>query len=71
MLTRSYDADKPIKNLENTKAKFRRRSDIEPIIRHLAFDHRMLRKQLKSNQEDFINCVRAAAGFNIKRCSAK
>ena len=59
------------KEIENTKAKFRRRSAIEPIIGHLKFDHRMVRNHLKGIQGDFINCVLAAAGFNLKKMLRK
>jgi IS5 family transposase len=53
------------------KAKFRRRAAIEPIISHLKFDHRMLRNHLKGIQGDFINCVLAGAGFNLKKMLRK
>lgn len=60
-----------IKEIEIIKNKFRRRSAIEPIIGHLKFDHRMIRNHLKGIQGDFINCVLAAAGFNLKKMLRK
>ncbi|MBK7140244.1 MAG: transposase [Bacteroidetes bacterium] len=59
------------KEIENTKAKFRRRSAIEPIIGHLKFDNRMIRNHLKGIHGDFINCMLAAAGFNLKKMLQK
>jgi IS5 family transposase len=54
-----------------TRQMFRRRAAIEPIIGHLKFDHRMLRNHLKGIQGDFMNCVLAAAGFNLKKMLRK
>lgn len=51
--------------------KFRRRAGIEPIIGHLKHDHRMARNFLKGKLGDFINCVLAAAGFNLKKMLRK
>lgn len=51
--------------------KFRRRASIEPIIGHLKNDHRMIRNFLKGKMGDFINCVLAAAGFNLKKMLRK
>ena len=63
--------DASAKQINNVKDKFRRRASIEPIIGHLKFDHRMLRNHLKGIQGDFINCVLAAAGFNLKKMLRK
>ncbi len=52
---------------QKVRNKFRRRSSIEPIIGHLKYDHRMQRNFLKGNYGDFVNCVLAGAGFNLKK----
>lgn len=52
---------------QNVRNKFRRRASIEPIIGHLKYDHRMQRNFLKGNYGDFLNCVLAGAGFNLKK----
>lgn len=59
------------KEIDQVKEKFRRRASIEPIIGHLKFDHRMLRNHLKGVAGDFINCVLAGAGFNLKKMLRK
>lgn len=51
--------------------KFRRRAAIEPVIGHLKYQHRMARNFLKGQMGDFINCVLAAAGFNLKKMLRK
>jgi transposase, IS5 family len=51
--------------------KFRRRAAIEPIIGHLKYQHRMARNFLKGTAGDFMNCVLAAAGFNLKKMLRK
>lgn len=56
---------------EKVREKFRRRAGIEPIIGHLKNDHRMARNFLKGKLGDFINCVLAAAGFNLKKMLRK
>ena len=71
LIPKPLPANSTKKEIEITKAKFRRRSAIEPIIGHLKFDHRMLRNHLKGIQGDFINCVLAAAGFNLKKMLRK
>lgn len=52
---------------EIIRKKFRRRAAIEPVIGHLKYQHRMARNFLKGHLGDFINCVLAAAGFNLKK----
>ena len=56
---------------QKVQLKFRRRASIEPIIGHLKHDHRMARNFLKGQMGDFINCVLAAAGFNLKKMLRK
>jgi len=56
---------------QKVQLKFRRRAAIEPIIGHLKHDHRMARNFLKGQIGDFINCVLAAAGFNLKKMLRK
>ena len=56
---------------EKIRIKFRRRAAIEPIIGHLKQDHRMDRNFLKGLQGDFVNCVLAAAGFNMRKMLRK
>lgn len=56
---------------QKVQLKFRRRAAIEPIIGHLKHDHRMARNFLKGQMGDFINCVLAAAGFNLKKMLRK
>jgi IS5 family transposase len=56
---------------EKVRIKFRRRAAIEPIIGHLKQDHRMARNFLKGNLGDFVNCVLAGAGFNLKKMLRK
>ena len=56
---------------EKVRIKFRRRAAIEPIIGHLKHDHRMNRNFLKGKYGDFVNCVLAAAGFNLKKMLRK
>jgi len=56
---------------EKVRIKFRRRAAIEPIIGHLKQDHRMERNFLKGLYGDFVNCVLAAAGFNLKKMLRK
>ena len=53
--------------IEKVKQKFRRRAAIEPVIGHLKYDHRMQRNFLKGLYGDFVNCVLAGAGFNLKK----
>jgi len=56
---------------QQVQLKFRRRAAIEPIIGHLKYQHRMERNYLKGLAGDFINCVLAAAGFNLKKMLRK
>ena len=56
---------------EQVRIKFRRRAAIEPVIGHLKYDHRMERNFLKGIYGDFVNCVLAAAGFNLKKMLRK
>lgn len=56
---------------QQVRLKFRRRAAIEPIIAHLKYQHRMARNFLKGQIGDFINCVLAAAGFNLKKMLRK
>ena len=56
---------------EKIRIKFRRRAAIEPVISHLKYDHRMERNFLKGIYGDFVNCVLAAAGFNLKKMLRK
>jgi transposase, IS5 family len=56
---------------EKIRKKFRRRAAIEPIIGHLKQDHRMERNFLKGLYGDFVNCVLAAAGFNLRKMLRK
>jgi IS5 family transposase len=56
---------------EKVRIKFRRRAAIEPVIGHLEHDHRMERNFLKGIYGDFVNCVLAAAGFNLKKMLRK
>jgi IS5 family transposase len=56
---------------EKVRVKFRRRAAIEPTISHLKHDHRMERNFLKGIYGDFVNCVLAAAGFNLKKMLRK
>jgi IS5 family transposase len=56
---------------EKVRIKFRRRAAIEPVIGHLKHDHRMARNFLKGSFGDFVNCVLAGAGFNLKKMLRK
>jgi transposase, IS5 family len=56
---------------DKVKNKFRRRAAIEPTIGHIKHDHRMARNFLKGLLGDFMNCVLAAAGFNLKKMLRK
>ena len=56
---------------QQVQLKFRRRAAIEPVIGHLKYQHRMARNFLKGKAGDFINCVLAAAGFNLKKMLRK
>jgi transposase, IS5 family len=56
---------------EKIRIKFRRRAAIEPIIGHLKQDHRMERNFPKGLPGDFVNCVLAAAGFNMRKMLRK
>jgi IS5 family transposase len=56
---------------QKVQLKFRRRASIEPVIGHLKYQHRMARNFLKGQLGDFINCVLAAAGFNLKKMLRK
>ena len=56
---------------QKIQLKFRARAGIEPIIGHLKHDHRMVRNFLKGQLGDYINCVLAAAGFNLKKMLRK
>jgi hypothetical protein len=53
------------------RIKFRRRAAIELIIGHLKHDPRMKRNFLKGLYGDFVNCMLAAAGFNLKKMLRK
>lgn len=53
------------------RKKFRRRAGIEPLIGHVKHDHRMARNYLKGEEEDTINALMAAAGFNFRKVLAK
>ncbi|EMO43257.1 transposase DDE domain protein [Leptospira noguchii serovar Autumnalis str. ZUN142] len=44
-----------------------RRSAIEPVISHLKHDHNMVRNFLKGKEEDRINAILSAAGFNFSK----
>ena len=56
---------------QQVQLKFRRRAAIEPIIGHLKYQRRMERNFLKGLAGDSINCVLAAAGFNLKKMLRK
>lgn len=56
---------------QKVRLKFRRRASIEPVIGHLKYQHRMARNFLKGKLGDFMNCVLAAAGFNLKKMLRK
>jgi transposase, IS5 family len=56
---------------QKVQLKFRRRASVEPVIGHLKHSHRMVRNFLKGQLGDFINCVLAAAGFNLKKMLRK
>jgi IS5 family transposase len=56
---------------QKVQLKFRRRAAIEPIIGHLKYQHRMVRNFLKGKKGDLLNCVLAAAGFNLKKMLRK
>ena len=45
----------------------RRRSSIEPVIRHLKSDHRLDRCFLKGRIGDKLNLIGSAAGFNVRK----
>jgi IS5 family transposase len=54
-------------NLKN-RARFRRRAVVEPVIRHLKSDYRLLINYLKGVEGGMINTIMAAVAFNmIKR----
>ncbi len=57
--------------VQKIRLKFRRRASIEPVIGHLKHQHRMARNFLKGLLGDFMNCVLAAAGFNLKKMLRK
>lgn len=57
--------------VQKVRLKFRRRAAIEPVIGHLKHQHRMVRNFLKGLLGDFMNCVLAAAGFNLKKMLRK
>jgi len=56
---------------QKIQLKFRRQAAIEPIIGHLKYQHRMVRNFLKGKRGDLLNCVLAAAGFNLKKMLRK
>jgi IS5 family transposase len=47
------------------KCQMRRRSAIEPVIGHMKAEHRMGRNYLWYRQDDAINAVLAAVGYNF------
>jgi transposase, IS5 family len=51
------------------KREFKRRAAIEPVIRHLKYDHRLGRNYLAYAGSDAVNVVLAAAGYNFRRLS--
>ncbi len=55
---------------EQIKRELRRRSAVEPVIGHLKAEHRMGRNHLAHAQDDAINAVLAAAGYNFRRLLA-
>ena len=46
---------------------FKRRSAIEPVIGHMKEDHRMGRNYLKGVEDDKMNALLAACGFNLRK----
>ena len=56
-------------NYEKQKARkyFRARAGIEPVIGHIKHDHRMIRNYLSGTQDDVINTILAATGFNMMK----
>lgn len=61
-------AHRPMKDVSKFKHRkwFRRRAAVEASISHLKIDHRMNRNYLKGSIGDSINCMLAAAAFNLK-----
>lgn len=53
----------------STGRKFRKRTDIEPVIGHCKSDHRLGRNYCKGLFGDSINVMLAAAAFNFKRAT--
>lgn len=49
------------------KRELRRRSAVEPVIRHLKAEHRMDRNYLWYRRGDANNAVLAAVGYNFRR----
>jgi transposase, IS5 family len=59
---------KPDKNISREKRKrHQRRAAIEPVIRHLKHDDRMVINYLKGVVGDVVNVMLAVAAFNFKR----
>lgn len=52
---------------QKTRAYFKARAGIEPVIGHVKHDHRMIRNYLKGTQGDMINVLLAATGFNMMK----
>jgi IS5 family transposase len=52
---------------QKVRKRFRRRAGIEPIIRHLKSDFRLMRNYLKGSLGDSINLMLAAAAFNFRK----
>ncbi len=48
------------------KREMRRRAAIEPVIGHIKTEHRMGRNYLAHTQDDAVNAVLAAAGYNFR-----
>ena len=53
------------------RKRFRRQAEIEPIIGHLKYDHRLIRNFLKGSIGDSIDLMLAAAAFNFKKWMRK
>ncbi len=52
---------------QKARKRFRKRTDIEPIIGHLKSDYRLTRNYLKRTVGDNINLMLVAAAFNFKK----
>jgi hypothetical protein len=59
---------KPQANIsKQQRSKHCRRAAIEPVLRHLKKDYRLLRNYLKGTSGDAINLLLSAAAMNFKR----